>query len=93
MKVLHFSSSKHPILTFRCEGVAITPEGDGFLLQAHGETTFQDTAMLENIYHGTHPCTLIVTEGEEEHMRGTFITHFMELKEDFLAAQLTLCSA
>lgn len=90
MKLLHFSSSKQPILIFRCEDVAVTPQGDGFLLQAHGATTFQDSALLEGIFHGSHPCTITVTEGEEEQMRGTFTTHFMELKEDFLAVQLTL---
>ena len=90
MKILSFSDSKRPILTFEAEHTEFARDGDAFVIQAGGAVTFQDTPALEEIMHGQRECQFHVTESGEELLQGRFYPTFLMLEEDALAVRLTV---
>lgn len=90
MKTLNFSDNKRPILTFEAEHTEFARDGEGFVIQAGGAVTFQDTPVLEEILHGERACLLSVTEDGEVLMQGRFVTTFLMLEPDTLAVRLTV---
>lgn len=90
MKTLSFSTNKQPILTFVAEQVELARDGEAFIIQAGGEVTFQETPLLEEIFHGERECQLRVTEGEEELLQGRFHTTFLVLEHNTLAVRIAV---
>lgn len=89
MKLLHFSDSKRPILTFEAEHTELAQDGDAFVIQAIGAITFQDSPALEDLTYNDHSCQLSVSEDGAELLHGQFGVTFMVLEPEQLVARIT----
>lgn len=90
MKLLSFSDSKRPILTFEAENTEFSQDGDAYVIQASGAITFQDTPALEDMIHNNHHCLLRVSEGGQELLNGRYHSTFLVLEEEMLVVRLTM---
>jgi hypothetical protein len=90
MKIISFSDSKRPILTFEAEHTEFSQDGLAFLIQANGSITFQDTPALEDLTHSNHSCLIRVSENDETLLDGRFHTDFMTLETEMLVVRITV---
>lgn len=89
MKVITFGSIKRKFLVFEADDTEFRPDGEAYIVSAHGAITLQDApAMEEILYAGRTPCRVTVEENGEELLYGEYLVTFLLLESASFVARL-----